>query len=120
MVAWEQDSGGTAVLLDESGAVQTRLDLGEDARYPHAASLGGSFLLVDGSGQLRQLDRDGETLGTWLHPNIANRRGNISGLRLNLTEDLWGFTFIGNDIEVTAAGHANTFYYLEVSAVPVP
>ena len=119
-VAWEQDDTGTAILLDDTGAQLAELDLGEDGRYPQVAALDSGFLVADGSGQLRQIEADGTAVGTWLHPDLAYLEGNVSGLRLTVTEDLWGFTLIGNDVEVTDAGHANTFYYLEVSAVPAP
>ena len=119
-MAWEQMNNGRAILLDGSGTVLTDLDLGSTGRYGTVVPLDNGFLLADGSGQLRALQSDGTVSDTWIHPDIAHHEGNIAGMRLTLTDEVWGFTLIGNDIVVTPAGHANTFYYLEVSAVPAP
>ncbi|MDP6932473.1 MAG: hypothetical protein QGG40_06125, partial [Myxococcota bacterium] len=119
-VAWEQLDMGMAALLDETGTLVEQVELGEDGRYPRVVALDSGFLVADGSGQLRQFEADGTAVGTWQHPDIAHMEGNMAGLRLTVTDDLWGFALIGYDLEFTEAGHANTFYYLEVSAVPVP
>ena len=119
-VAWEQMNQGSAILLDGLGTVLTELDLGQTGRYGTVVPLDAGFLLADGSGQLRALQTDGSISDTWVHPDIAHHEGNIAGMRLSLTEDVWGFTLIGNDIVITPTGHANTFYYLEVSSVPAP
>ena len=119
-VTLHDDDGATLILVDGTGAETARVAMGEGVLHPTVAWTGTAFLTADSSGAVRTLDETGAALGSWVHPDIADHQGSPAAVRLTVADGRWGFTFMGYHTAFTSAGHANTFYYLEQSAVSAP
>ncbi len=120
IVTWDDSDQGEVLVLDPDGEILARSGLGKDSLYPVASLTEDALWTVDGAGIVSRWSRDGELLGSWVHRGIAGHSGEVAGLRFRAAEEALTFTLIGMDSETAAAGHINTYYYLEASASAVP
>lgn len=117
-MAWDDDDGTTLGFL--RGESWTEARVAEDVFAPQVVWTGASFVLLTGDGALRSYDPDGiETDLRW-HPGLVQPSGSVSATRLAAGAGTLYVSLMGLDAVPLAGGHAITYNYLEVSALPWP